>query len=222
MKSLEFYGIPVVYIFIAVALILPRIPVVGKFFNIINTAIHEFGHAIIALIMQGKVHKIELMKDTSGSTVTQCPTLVGNILVAIAGYPFAAAMGYFCCYLNEVGYQTGLVAGLSLLFIFMLIFWIRNWYGFFWTILFCGFNGWMIYTNQEKYIQLAALFYAIVIMIEAVSSSFILVCLCIKDSNSAGDATNLAKFTHIPAIIWALLFLAFSAWMCYQSALLIL
>ncbi len=219
MKTLTLFGIPAVYIFIPIALILPRVPVVGKFFNIINTAIHEFGHAIVALIMQGKVHKIELMRDTSGSTVTQCPTLVGNILVSMAGYPFAAFAGWFLCYLNEVGYQQGLILGLSLLMVVMLIFWIRNWYGLIWIVLFCALNGWLLYTGNTQYINIAALFYATVVMIEAVSSSVILLFLSIKDSNSAGDATNLAKFTHIPAFFWALLFLAFSCWMGYKCVI---
>lgn len=217
----EIWGIPVIYIFAAVALLLPRVPVVGKFFNIINTAIHEFGHALVALILQGKVHKIELMRDTSGSTVTQCKTLFGNILVSIAGYPFAAATGFFCCFLISVGYQKGIVIGLSLLFIVMLALWVRNWYGFIWIVLFCALNGWLIYTDNSHYIELAALFYSVVIVIESVSSSFILLILSFKDSSAAGDATNLAKFTHIPAFIWALLFLAFSGFMLYESALLL-
>jgi len=102
--------------------------------------------------------------------------------------------------------------------IVMLILWIRNWYGFVWIILFCALNGWLIYTGNQQYINIAALFYAIVVMIEAVSSSVILLFLSIKDSNAAGDATNLAKFTRIPAFVWALLFLAFSGWMAYLCA----
>jgi hypothetical protein len=219
MKALTLFGIPAIYIFIPIALILPRVPVVGKFLNIINTAIHEFGHAIVALIMQGKVHKIELMRDTSGTTVTQCPSLAGNILVSLAGYPFAAFAGWFLCYLNEVGYQQGLILGLSLLMVVMLIFWIRNWYGLIWIVLFSALNGWLLYTGNTQYINIAALFYATVVMIEAVSSSVILLFLSIKDSNSAGDATNLAKFTHVPAFIWALLFLAFSCWMGYKCVI---
>lgn len=219
MKALTLFGIPAIYFFIPIALILPRVPVVGKFFNIINTAIHEFGHALMALIMQGKVHKIELMRDTSGSTVTQCPTLAGNILVSMAGYPFAAFAVWFLCYLNEVGYQKGMVLGLSILMLVMLVLWIRNWYGLIWIVLFCALNGWLIYTDNLQYINIAALFYAVVVMIEAISSSVILLFLSIKDSNAAGDATNLARFTHIPAILWALLFLAFSGWMGYQCVL---
>lgn len=222
MKSLTIFGIPAVYIFIPIALILPRIPVIGKFFNIINTAIHEFGHALMALIMQGKVHKIELMRDTSGSTVTQCPTKLGNILVSLSGYTFAAFTGWFCCYLNQVGYQKGLIISLSILMIVMLIFWIRNWYGFLWVILFCTINVFFLYINNQQYIDILALFYAIVVMTEAISSSFILMILSFKNSQAAGDATNLAKFTHVPAAIWSLIFLAFSCWMGYLSALIVI
>lgn len=218
MTTLNFWGIPAVYFFVVIALVLPRIPVVGKFFNIINTGLHELGHALMAIVMQGKVHKIELMKDTSGSTVTQTPSTIGNILVSLSGYTFAAAVGYLCCYLNQVGYQKGMTIALSLMFLLMLIFWVRNAYGFVWIILFCGLNAWLIYHNEDLYIDIAALFYAVVIVMEAVSSSFILLILSFKDSEKAGDATNLAKFTHVPALIWSLAFLVFSVWMAYLSA----
>lgn len=218
MTTLSFWGIPAVYFFIVIAIILPRIPVVGKFFNIINTGLHELGHALMALLMQGKVHKIELLSDTSGTTVTQTPTNFGNILVSLSGYTFAAAMGCFCCYLNHVGYQKGLIILLSVIFLFMLALWVRNVYGLIWIILFCGLNAWLLYDGKALYVNMAALFYSVVIIMEAVSSSFILLALSIKDSGKAGDATNLTKFTHVPAFLWSLLFVSFSLWMAYLSA----
>ena len=63
---------PLVYLFIILALLLPRVPVVGKWFNVINTIVHETGHALMALLMEGKVHKIEIFQDSSGATTTQC------------------------------------------------------------------------------------------------------------------------------------------------------
>ena len=77
-------------IFVVVALILPRIPVVGKFFNIINTALHELGHALMALLTGGEVRKIELFNDTSGTTTTVSKNKFASVLVSLAGYPFAA------------------------------------------------------------------------------------------------------------------------------------
>lgn len=222
MEEIKLWGIPILYIFVAIAVLLPRVPVIGKFFNIINTAIHESGHALMALLLQGKVHKIELMSDTSGTTTTQCKTAFGRVLISLMGYPFASALGLLCCYLCKVGYQEGTVVGLTILFLIMLVFWIRNAYGLVWVLLFTLLNGWLVYDNNELYINLAALLYAVVIVIESVSSTVILLILTVRDSSAAGDATNLAKTTHIPAFIWAMIFLAFSAWMACHSALLLL
>ena len=39
-------------LFFALGFLLPRIPVVGKFFNVINTALHEFGHALNGMLSE--------------------------------------------------------------------------------------------------------------------------------------------------------------------------
>ena len=216
MKTPLLFNIPLLYYFFLVTLILPRIPVVGKFFNIINTALHEFGHAIIALLLQGKVHRIELLKDSSGTTTTQCKNKLGSFLVAIAGYPFAATIAYFCFYLISVNYEKHLIIGLSLLFIIMMLFWIRNLYGVIWVLLFSGFNFWLIYYNNEQYIQIAALFYAACILTESLYSSIELLYLSIFQPQKAGDATNLKQITHLPAFFWGILFVAFSGFVAYR------
>jgi tellurite resistance protein TehA-like permease len=58
---LTFLSIPFIYWFAGLALVLPRIPVIGKWFNIINTAIHELGHALMALILEGNVKKLNYL-----------------------------------------------------------------------------------------------------------------------------------------------------------------
>ena len=42
--------------------------------------------------------------------------------------------------------------------------------------------------------------------------------LSIFHADQSGDAANLRKATHVPAFVWALLFVAFSLWMAYCSA----
>jgi hypothetical protein len=216
MNTPVLFNIPLLYYFFILAFILPKIPVVGKFFNIINTALHEFGHAIVTLILQGKVHKIELFRDSSGTTTTQCNNKLGSFLVAIAGYPFAATIAYFSFYLISINYEKHLIIGLSLLFIIMAIFWIRNLYGVIWVLLFSGLNFWLIYYNNEQYIQIAALFYAACILTESVSSSLELLYLSIFQPQKAGDATNLKQITHLPAFFWGILFAAFSGFVAYR------
>lgn len=209
-------------LFVAIALLLPRIPVVGKFFNIINTGLHELGHALMALLLDGEVHKIELFKDTSGATVTQTKHKAAAFLISLAGYPFAASMGWFGFYLVQSGAAMGMVIGLSVLFLLMLLFWIRNWYGALWVELFTAINALLVYYHNSQYIQYAAMFYAVMILTESVVSSFVLVVLSFKDASKAGDATNLENITHVPAPIWALLFLSYTLWVVYRVVMMVM
>lgn len=208
-------------IFVVVALVLPKIPVVGKFFNIINTALHEFGHALMALLTGGEVRKIELLKDTSGTTTTVSKNAFAAVLVSLAGYPFAVSIAWLSFYLIGQDAVLGLLVGLSVLFFIMLLFWIRNWYGVLWVVLFCAINGYLLYLNNAQYLRYAALFYAVMILMESISSSIVLFVLSCRDGNKAGDATNLAKVTHIPAFFWSLLFLAYTGWVTYRVVLML-
>ncbi len=213
----QLWGIPVIYYLIAVAFLLPRIPVVGKFFNIINTLVHEFGHALFALLCNGQVMKIQIFSDTSGVTVTKSRSTFASVIVSMAGYPFASLAAFVCFFTLKAGYEQGLVLALSILFLFMLILWIRNIYGVIWVVLFLSINALLIfYFKKTDYIQLAAWFYSLMILIESVWSTLVLLFLSIKNKSQAGDATNLAKFTRIPAVVWALLFTAFAAFMAYE------
>lgn len=211
----QLLGIPLVYYFAALTILLNHIPVIGKFFNVINTVLHEFGHALVALFFQGEVQKIEISGDTSGSTTTRMRSKFGNILVSLAGYPFAAAAAYLSFHLLNLNLQTAYIIGLSILFFFILILFVRNKYGWFWILSFCAINIAVIHFCDELVIDLVSLFYATTITTESVASAFILLYLSITQPDHAGDATNLKKFTGIPALIWSLLFVAFSIFICY-------
>ena len=92
---------------VVVSFLLPRIPVVGKFFNIINTGLHEFGHALMALLTGGSVERIELFKDTSGTTTTKSENGFSAFWVSLAGYPFAASVAWLAFYLIFQGAADG-------------------------------------------------------------------------------------------------------------------
>ncbi len=206
---------------LVVALLLPRIPLVGKFFNIINTAIHEFGHALTALCTGGSVQKIELFQDTSGTTTTRSDNRLAALLVSLSGYPFAVSVAWLSFYLIDQGAVEGLLIGLSTLFLIMLLFWIRNAYGALWVLLFCGLNGALIYHGDVVIMGYVATFYAVMMLAESVTASITLLVLSFRDGKRAGDATNLANITHIPAFIWSLLFLAYTGWVVYRVVMML-
>lgn len=219
MDGLHLWGYHIIYYLAVVALVLPRIPYVGKFFNIINTLIHEIGHAIMALITSGEVLKVQVFFDTSGLTTTKSNSGIKRFFVSIAGYPFASAMAYVGFMLLGYGYEKWIVVGLSALFLLTLIFWIRdNTYGIVWVCIFVAINAFIVfYLKNETVIEIAAWFYCVMMLMESVVSALDLCRIAIRTPQSAGDATNLKKQTHIPAILWSLLFLAFAGFMGYES-----
>lgn len=210
-----------ILLLVAISFILPRIPVIGKFFNIINTALHEFGHALAALLTNGTVEKIQLFKDTSGTTVTRSGNKLASVIVSLAGYPFAASVAWLSFYLIKNGVCLELIVGLTILFLIMLLFWIRNWYGVLWVFLFCAANSLLLIYGKEQQIEIVALFYAVMILTESVVSSLVLLVISFRDSNRAGDATNLARVTHIPALLWSLMFLTYALWITYRVVLML-
>jgi hypothetical protein len=194
-----------------------KIPVAGKFFKIINTAVHELGHAVISLLLSGKVQKIELFSNSEGVTVTQNSHQWKAFFISLAGYPFASGMSYLCFFLLSRNFEKEIIIGFIALFILMLLFWIRNWYGLFWTLLFSAFNiALLYYFPDPKIITAVALFYTTLLFTESSLSSLVILHLSFSTPQYAGDATNLRRYTHIPAWFWGIVFAAFSLFTTYK------
>lgn len=212
----QLWGFPLAYYFVILSVILYRIPVIGKFFNIINTVLHELGHALTALLFEGKVHKIEIFRDTSGVTVTQCKSRFGTIVTSLNGYLFTSTCAYGCFYLLSLNLYEAFIIGLSLLFFIVMVLLVRNPYGWLWILCFCGLNGFLVYQGENTYLEIAALFYATTILTESVFSTLVLLYAAFVHPEAAGDATNLQKFTHLPAAVWALLFCIYAFFIAYE------
>lgn len=44
------------------------------------------------------------------------------------------------------------------------------------------------------------------VLVQSIVSAFVILKLSVTDRRNAGDATNLAKFTFIPTLVWGTLF----------------
>ena len=220
MENILLFHIPLTYYFIILTLLLIKIPIISKFFKVINTAVHELGHAIVSLLLSGKVQKIELFSNSEGVTVTHCSRTWKAFFVSLAGYPFASAASYFCFYLLSKGFEKELIIGFVVLFVLMLLLWIRNLYGFFWVIFFSGGNiALLYYVANPKILFLVALFYVTVLFTESLFSSLVILHLSFRTPQQAGDASNLRNYTHIPAWFWGVLFAASSCYMTCKTVI---
>jgi hypothetical protein len=207
----------VFYILLITALLLTRIPVLGKYFRSVNTLVHEAGHAFATLLLSGEVIAVNLFADTSGTTVTKAKGKFPQALIALAGYPVSALTGWLCLYLLYKGYNLYILFILTSIALIIMILSLRNAYGLFWAGTFVLLNLLLIYFNNRPLIQVFATFYSVIIFTDAVISSVVLLVLSIKQPKKAGDASNLQKITKIPAAIWAILLLVFTLFISWLS-----
>lgn len=205
-------------LFLVGAAFLTRLIPFSSWFRILDTMIHELGHAVMTLLMSGQVLSIELNPDHSGVTYSMLASGGwGPIVVSLAGYMSASLFAILMFY----GYakkkqDTGLIT-ITVLALLMVIFFVRAGYGLWWLVIFMIVNL-IFYFIGGKIRNFYYLLLAFLVLEESVVSPLTLLIMAVTRPKQAGDATNLANMTGLPAFVWALLFLLFSLW-CAKTAL---
>ncbi|RJX38701.1 M50 family peptidase [Paenibacillus pinisoli] len=195
-----------------VVLILTRFIPFSEFFRNVNTLVHELSHGLAALLLQGRVMEIHLYADQSGVTWTQFQEGWMIIPIGLAGYVGASlfAMLLFILFRKD-NLKTGLtiiaiMAGLAA------ILFVRNGYGFAWSVGFAAVTAAVAFLAPRWLQQGYYLLIAFLCLVESVVSAFVILYLALQSPGSAGDATNLAKATGVPALLWGFVFVAFALW----------
>ncbi|MEO3947688.1 M50 family metallopeptidase [Gorillibacterium sp. CAU 1737] len=190
-----------------------------SFFRNVDTMVHEFGHALMVLLLSGKVMNISLYADHSGVTQSALASASSFIPVSLAGYMTASLFAWllFALYAKRQ-YALGLwlVTGIAAL---SLALFVRNGFGMSWlagllvlNLLFLLFP----YPLLRKYYFL---FIAFLSLEESVMGPLTLVILAVRNGGAgAGDASILARLTPLPGLVWALLFFLFALW-CAKLAI---
>lgn len=202
-------SIPEFVFYIVVGLILTKVPVVGKYFRLLNTLVHEVGHVLMSLLTSGKVYKVEIFRDTSGVAVTGSRGRFSTILTTLAGYPFSSGVALLFIWLISIERFEIVVYTILVLLVISGMFWVRNLFGFMWIVAFflitVIIDGYEV-TGSGGVLEGYLLLVTAVLLVESVSSALVILRLSFKDSKEAGDATNLARATFIPAVVWGTLF----------------
>lgn len=182
----------------------------SSFFRNVDTLIHEFGHALITLLLSGKVQFIHLFSNHSGVTYSYVAESWQYIPISLAGYMISAIFTVILFYLyNRNMQQTGLIL-LTIVTVLCVIFFVRNTFGVAWCIGFIALNV-GAYLLPWKWVRdFYYLLIAFICLVESVISPMYLIFKSITSPSQAGDAANLSQATFIPAIIWSLLFTAFA------------
>jgi hypothetical protein len=214
----EDYKLYILYALPVVVFVLNRIPYVGKYLRVVNTLIHESGHAVAALVASGEVYAVELFSDRSGTTVTKRAKSKGGIfLVAFSGYPFGSAVAYGLFFLISIDKCNMVLYALACIAMLNLMFYVRNTYGIFWLVTFAALIFVINYYGNEMVQYAFSAWLCGIMLFEALYSSIELISICRKKPKNAGDASDLAYITKIPSMFWAFLFLAQACLFIYLS-----
>ena len=219
MPTKTFIIIAITFIFLVI-----RIKNIGIAFRSINTLIHEISHALMALLTGGKVTEIKLNDNASGSCTTKSKGKFKTFLVSSAGYISSALFSLLLFYSLGKEWNQYFFYFFLVISVFALIFWIRNTYGIIWTLAFSSINFALILIPNaiHNYSNYILLIFGLLIAIDNLIACLTLLYISIITPKKAGDATNIAKTTKIPAFFWSLLFLVITLYIGYQSYLLFL
>jgi hypothetical protein len=203
------------YFYFLLVLIILNIPKLNLYFSALHTMFHEMGHAIVCLLFQGRVERISLFPNTEGEIVTATGSWIARVFTSYAGYTFTPLVAYLCYYMINEQMYIALLYGFMAVAVTNLILWVRNFYGIVWLTSFIGLCFLIHYINNHLLVEGFVQFLGALLVVDSVKSAFIICVLSIRDRKHAGDATNLAKSTFIPAFIWGTLFLGQSLLMTF-------
>ncbi|WP_409289702.1 M50 family metallopeptidase [Peribacillus sp. SCS-37] len=192
--------------YIISAAILCRLPLIGRHVNVLHTLVHETGHALTALMFDGKVKSMKLFSNSEGVILTGSRSSMGRIMTSLAGYPFSSGIGLLFFILLSNGHAQWVFYSLFLLAAAALLFWVRNMYGIIWCAGFLAFLGWVLSTGSTVWVTGVSMLLAGTVLVQSLYSAFHILCLSFKSPGEAGDASSLAQFTFIPAQVWGITF----------------
>lgn len=205
-----------IILFLLGSAVLTRFIPFASFFRNLNTMIHEFGHAVVTLLLSGRVLRIDLNPDHSGVTYSMFPSssLWGMISVSLAGYILAALMSVLLFYLY---YKRQAKAGLWLITaiaVVNVVFFVHQGFGFQWLLGLIVLNAAVLFIGSRRgnggfgavMLKGYYLLIAFLILEESALSPLVLVFYSVTEPSAAGDAANLAELTGVPALVWSLLF----------------
>lgn len=205
------------FYYIALGLILTRIPFIGKYFRLYTTFIHEMGHAIMALLTRGKVYQIHINPDTSGLAFTGTRGRVSRILVSIIGYPFSIIISVVMLKMVYEGNSRSVLIGVIFFMAIGTFFWVRNNFGFVWAHISIAISLVLLFYTNPTMIDIYVKTMVGIVFVESILTTIVLFKITLRNKEQATDSKNLREATGIPEIVWSTLFLVFAVYMSYYS-----
>lgn len=170
------------------------------------TAVHEAGHALVALLCGRTLRSIRLNSDSSGETVSVGRSSgPGVVLTLLAGYPAPSVVGMLGLWaVHEDRVAWWLIALLVVLGGTLLL--LRNAFGVLVTLGALAVVGALVRWASPDQARAAAVFLSVFLLGAGLRGCLEL----LRHTRGADDAVGLARVTPLPAWCWRVVFLGMS------------
>lgn len=181
-------------------------------FKLFTTWVHECGHALMTVLLGGRVMSIAIEPDTSGVTMSAIPTsAIAAGMVASAGYLTASVVGCVLIAATRVErWAHRILLFIGVLMGLTLIFWMRNGFGFLAVLLWGAALIMLARVNIGHLSRFVLGLLAIQVALNAVFDIRVLFMV----HGGRSDAETMASIFLLPAEVWA------TMWMVTSVALL--
>jgi hypothetical protein len=193
-------------------------------FRIFVTFIHEGGHALAALLTGNSVASLSVATNASGETYTTHGGVISQVLISSAGYLGSMAFGALLLILIRKAIAARIVLLSCGILVFLLtmiyglikpVFWLTAWSGIPFTLL-AGtlISVGLILIARFASARVATFFVSFLAVQCVLNALFDLKTLFVLSSPFGDvvqtDALNMERATHIPAIFWTVMWIAFA------------
>jgi len=181
-------------------------------FKLFTTWVHESGHAVMTVIVGGRVMSMAIAPDTSGLTLSVVPGgRIARGLVASSGYLGAAIVG--CLLIASIRVQKWahvILLSLGALMLLTLVFWVRNLFG---AVAVLAWSLALITLARRGVANALRFFLSLLAIQVALNAVYDIRVLFLIDRRPS-DAATMAQLFLLPSWVWA------TTWMLMSVAML--
>lgn len=195
-----------------------RLPYVQTILRPLYTLVHEFSHALTALVLGNKIKEIEIKPDCSDSCSSLSKNKLRSFIVSLVGYTVPPILSCLILAHLTSSFLKPIFIVFTVFALIALVLYIRKTFATVWTIGLCMFQiavlcvPWL----ESRMVYILYL-YASVLLVESLFASVTLLYINLINARKAGDAYNLQKISHLPAIFYSVLFVGVSLWCIYRA-----
>jgi Peptidase M50B-like len=189
----------------------PWAPFILYPFKLFTTWVHESSHALMTVLVGGRVTSIAIQPDTSGATQSLVPTgPIARGLVASAGYLGAAVVGcLLIASLRVEKWAQVILLSLGALVLLTLVLWMRNPFG---AAIVLAWGVALITLARKGMANTLRFFLSLLAIQVALNAVYDIRVLFLID-RSQSDAATMARLFLLPSWMWATMWMLMSVGM---------